>query len=343
MNEMTNSHILMGQFDYYEPASIEEAISLLQKYGEHARLLAGGTDLLVQMKMERIAPSHLISLGAIQDMEYIITRQDGLEIGARTSIRAIAHNATVRSFFPALAEACESFSTTQTQIMGTLGGNLCNASPASDSAPALIVQKANAIIEGLGGIRSIPVENFFLNPGVSALKRGELLRAVLLPWPVSKSGEAFLKISRVAADIAKVNVAAILERDGERVRSCRLAFGSVAPTPRRAKRSEAILEGKRFTQKLIAEAAQTAVAEMVPIDDVRSGDGTFSIICEVNDLPAVKDVATEAGFTVEESEMEWMPKDYVSIDEESIEAKAYKFLEGIEEVDDVQNVYTNLG
>ena len=234
------------------------------------RLLAGGTDLLVQMKMEHVTPMHLISLSAIQDLEYITTRQDGIEIGARTSIRAISQDITVRSIFPALAEACESFSTTQIQIMGTLGGNLCHASPASDAAPALIVQKADAVIEGPGGMRSLPIEDFFLAPGVSALEKGELLKAVLLPWPDSKSGQVFLKVSRVAADIAKVNVAAILERDGERIRSCRLAFGAVAPTPWRAKSAEEVLEGQQFTQELIAEAAQTAAGETAPIDDVRS-------------------------------------------------------------------------
>jgi len=273
-HQMTNSHILVNEFEYLEPVSVGEAISLLNQYGDRARVLAGGTDLIVQMKMERLAPEYLISVRKVPGLEGIAFQDGGMRIGARTSIRAIRNSPQVRTYYPALAEACASFSTTQVQMMGTVGGNLCNGSPASDSAPALIVFGAETVIEGPGGERRLPVEEFFLEPGKTALRKGELLTAVVLPTPPrageGSAGSAFLKVSRVTADLAKVNAAVVLVRDGDRIVDCRLAFGSVASTPIRARKAEALLAGQAFSADLVAEAARMASEEVSPIDDVRS-------------------------------------------------------------------------
>jgi len=273
-HQMTNSHILVNEFEYLEPSSVGEAISLLNQYGDRARVLAGGTDLIVQMKMERLAPEYLISVRKVPGLEGIAFQDGGMRIGARTSIRAIRNSPQVRTYYPALAEACASFSTTQVQMMGTVGGNLCNGSPASDSAPALIVFGAETVIEGPGGERRLPVEEFFLGPGKTALRVGELLTAVVLPTPPRAGegsvGSAFLKVSRVTADLAKANAAVMLVREGDRIVDCRLAFGSVAPTPIRARKAEALLAGQAFSADLVAEAARVASEEVVPIDDVRS-------------------------------------------------------------------------
>ena len=267
---MTNSHILVNEFEYLEPTSVEEAISLLSQYGGRARVLAGGTDLIVQMKMERLAPEYLISIRRVPGLEGIVFRDGDMRIGARTSIRAIRNSPRVRTYYPALAEACASFSTTQVQVMGTIGGNLCNGSPASDSAPALIAFGAEAVVVGHDGERRLPLEEFFLGPGETALRGGELLTAVVLPRPQGSTGSAFLKVSRVTADIAKVNAAVVLVREGRCIADCRLAFGSVAPTPVRAREAEALLVGRAFNADLVAEAARIASEEVAPIDDVRS-------------------------------------------------------------------------
>lgn len=267
---ITNSHILVHEFDYLEPTSVKEAVDLLARYGPEARVLAGGTDLIVQMKMERLAPHYVVSIGRIPGLDEIEAQNGRTRIGARTSIRALRNDPWVRAHYLALAEACASFSTTQVQVMGTIGGNLGNASPASDTAPALIAYGAEAVIRGPDGERRLPLEEFFVGPGRSILQPGELLVAVELPPPPPDAGGAFLKIARVTADLAKVNAAVVLVRDGDRIADARLVFGSVAPTPLRARRAEAVLIGQRFAEEVVAEAARVASEEVRPIDDVRS-------------------------------------------------------------------------
>ncbi len=294
---MTNSHILLHRFDYYEPATLDEAIGLLVQYHGRAKILAGGTDLLVQMKMERTAPQAVISIGRIPGLDQITEQEDGLHIGARASIRAIERyqgsgirdqesgcpeggeqRSEARSQrvarYAALAEACASFSTAQVQTMGTIGGNLGNGSPASDSAPALIAHRAEVILAGPAGTRRLPLEQFFLGPGKAVLQADELITEVVLPARsvgVSRSGgSAFRKIGRVAADIAKASAAVEIVRDGARVVDCRMAFGSVAPTPLRTRNAEQALIGQVWDPALVERAAALAASEVSPIDDVRS-------------------------------------------------------------------------
>lgn len=270
MNQMTNSHILAHEFDYFQPSTVGEAIALLTEHGRGARLLAGGTDLIVQMKMERLAPECLIDIHKIPDLDEVEPQSDGLRIGARTRIWDIANDPEVRAGYTALAEACASFSTTQIQSMGTVGGNLCNGSPASDSAPPLIAFDTDALLESSSGQRKLPLEEFFLAPGQTALGEGEMLVGLAIPRPGPGTGSAFLKVSRVHADIAKANAAAALVRADDRIVDCRLVFGSVAPRPVRARRAETLLKGKAFHADLIADAAEAAAEEVAPIDDVRS-------------------------------------------------------------------------
>jgi CO/xanthine dehydrogenase FAD-binding subunit len=278
MNEMTNSHILVHGFEYLEPASLEEAIALLSEYGDRAQVLAGGTYLLVQMKMERVAPQCVINVDKVPGLDGIASQDGGLRVGALTKIRAIRNAPQVQAGYPALAEACAAFGSTQIQMMGTIGGNLCNGSPASDTVPALMAFGAQLVLAGPDGERVLPVEEFLPGPGRTALRDGELLVAIQLPPPPAPppggegggAGSAFVKISRVAADLAKASVAAVLVREGDRVVECRLAFGSVGPTVSRARAAEEVLAGKPFSAELALEAGQVAAEEISPIDDVRS-------------------------------------------------------------------------
>lgn len=269
-HQMTNSHILLGRFDYFEPASLEEAIGLLEQHGEGARLLAGGTDLVVQMKMERVSPHAVISLAGIPGLRRIEARDGSLFIGSGATIAAIERDPRIRQRHPSLADACASFSTTQVQVMGTIGGNICNGSPAADCAPALLVAGAEVDIAGPRGTRRLPIERFFAGPGRTVVEKGEILAGVVLPAPPAGAGSAFLKIGRVAADVAKASVALVLIRDGGRIADCRIAFGSVAPTPLRSGRAERVLAGRVFNQEALSEAAEIAALEVAPIDDVRS-------------------------------------------------------------------------
>ena len=270
MHGMTNSHILVPEFEYLQPRSVKEAVAVLARYGDRARVLAGGTDLIVQMKMERLAPKYLVDIRKMPGLRGITFSSGSIHIGAGSSIWTLRHDPDIRTHFPAFAEACASFSTTQVQFMGTIGGNLCNGSPASDCAPILIALGARAVIQDADGQRQLPLEDFFLGPGKTALRSGELLVGVAIPRPQPGTGSAFLKIGRVTADLAKVNAAAVLVREGDRIASCRLAFGSVAPKPMRMNKAEALLAGQAFGADIVAEAARIAAQEAAPIDDVRS-------------------------------------------------------------------------
>lgn len=270
MNEMTNSHILVHEFSYLEPRTLEAALALLAQHGGQARPLAGGTDLLVQLKMERLKPKALVNISKVPGLSGIEQRDDVLWVGALTPIRALRTESLIQAWYPALAEASRAFSTTQVQYMGTVGGNLCNGSPASDSAPALIAYGAQLELRALDGLRRLPLEEFFLGPGQTALRPGELLTGLALPRPQPGTGAAFLKISRVAADIAKANAAILVVREGEHIADCRLVYGSVAPTPFRARHAESLLIGRPFSPELAAEVARAAAEEVSPINDVRS-------------------------------------------------------------------------
>ncbi len=286
INHMTDSHILVNDFTLCEPVTVDEAIALLAEHGSDARAMSGGTDLLVHMKMERTAPDYVVSLNRIQGLAGVHVEEGRLRIGALTTIADIASDPDVRRECLALAEACDSFSTRQVQVMATIGGNLCNGSPASDTAPALMALSADVELRGPEGVRYLPLRMFLKGPGKTALHRGEVLTQVLVPRPApapkpervedlffsadTGTGSAFLKIGRVSADIAKASAAVLLVRDGERVVHARLAFGAVGPTPMRARGAEARLTGRPFDASLAEDAARLAAEEVSPIDDVRS-------------------------------------------------------------------------
>jgi len=265
----TNTHILFHEFDYLAPASITEVTELLAAHGDGARVMAGGTDLLVQMKMERQHPQTVVSLRRVAALNHI-TPNGGLTLGATTPIRLLYQALVSSGQYAALAEACNWFSTVQIMNMATVGGNLCNASPAADSAPSLLVHSAAVSLQSREGERTLPLDSFFLGPGRTALRPGELLTAVHLPPSAPNTGSAFIKLARVVADISQVCAAVQLTREDNLIRAARIAFGSVAPTPVRAVRAEAALVGQPFSLELAEHAASLAAQEISPITDVRA-------------------------------------------------------------------------
>ncbi|NWF56819.1 MAG: xanthine dehydrogenase family protein subunit M [Syntrophaceae bacterium] len=269
---MVNTHILPQEFSYHEPHTLAEAVSLLQAQGSSAKVLAGGTDLLVLMKLGKVQPRHIVSISKIPALRFQ-TERDGLSLGPLVLHRDLEKSQGVREKFTALFEAARSVTSVQVRNMGTLGGNICHASPAADSPPALIALGAQIKIEGVGGGRAMLLEDFFTGPGKTDLKPGEVLAEIQVPDPGPASGSAFLKLTRVAADLAKVNVAAFIQRDQEVCRECRIASGAVAPTPMRLKQAEAVLRGKRFEEALCRLAGEKAAEEIQPITDIRSTAG----------------------------------------------------------------------
>jgi len=270
-NHMTNTHILVNDFAYFEPATVEEAIELLLQVETGAYLIAGGTQLLIQMKMERDAPQALISLNKIPGLDDIYLNDQGeLEIGACAGIHTLRHHPLVRADYLALSQACESFGSSQIEIMATLGGNLCTASPASDTVPALLVFDAELVIVGPQGERRLPAAAFTHGPGRVDLRKGEILTKIILPTPPKDSTSAFHKMVRVVADLAKASMAIMLTKDGDRISECRLAYGSVAPVVLRLPEVENMLRGQLVTDDLLAMAGRKAGESISPIDDIRS-------------------------------------------------------------------------
>ena len=268
-HDMTNSHLLVQTFDYHEPATLEEAVTLLAEE-DQAAVLAGGTFLLVQMKMEQTAPECLVNIGRLPGLTGIEGSDHGLAVGGMTTIWELRNADVIGADYTALAEACAAFGSTQIQLTGTLGGNVCNGSPASDTVPALMALGAELVLAGPDGQRTVPLEDFLVGPGDVATEPGELLTMIRLPKTKAGSGSAFVKISRVRADLAKASAAAWMEREGERITACRLAFGAVGPTVLRARSAEEMLVGEAFTPELALAAGEAAMEEVAPIDDVRS-------------------------------------------------------------------------
>ena len=263
----------LPKFDYLEPKTIDEACSLLAKYKDKARVIAGGTDLLVSMKTRDITPQYIVNIKAIPDLDGIsYSQKEGLKLGALTTLRDIERSPVIRERFPILADAAHQTGTPHIRNVGTVGGNLCNAAPSADTAPPLIGLGAKVKIRGVQGERTVALEDFFLGPGESVLQPGEILTEILVPNQPPHTRGAYLKRpTRTIMDIAVVGVAVVitLGAKGTNVIDAGIVLGAVAPTPIRARKAEAIIMGKTIQDELIDRAAQAAAEEAKPISDVR--------------------------------------------------------------------------
>ena len=268
-----NTRIIPIEFEYFEPKSLSEALELLDKFGKEGRILAGGTDLIVQMKIRRKTPKYVINIKKIPGLAFIRMDDDGLRIGAATKLRALEKSGVVRRYYQALYEAIKSMASVQIRNMGTIGGNLCNASPAADTAPPLMIYEAKLKLISKKGERLVPVTKFFKGPGITVCEPNELLLEIIIPKPpTERFGSKFIKIARTSMDLAKVNVAVAikLSDDMKSIEDVKIALGSVAPTPIRAYSAEDFLKGKEFIEENVEKAAEIASAETKPITDVRS-------------------------------------------------------------------------
>jgi len=264
----------LPKFVYHVPKSVSEALDLLTKYGETAKVFAGGTDLLVSMKKREIAPEHLINLKGIAELKGIHhDPREGIRIGALVTLEEIEHSKIVKDKFCVLWDAVNVMASSQVRSLGTIGGNLCSAVPSADTAPPLIALGASVKMVGIHGERSVLVENFFRGPKESVLQRNEILTQILLPNPPQRSSGAYLKLMRRSAlDLAIVGVAAFLRLDPNKqiCSDARIALGAVAPTPIRAPMAEEILIHKEIDEVLAGVAGKVASMVCRPIDDIRS-------------------------------------------------------------------------
>lgn len=262
----------MKEFDYAAPTTLDEAIRLLAGSNGDARPLAGGTDLIAQMKEGRKKPALVVDVKRIPELQVLaFSETEGLRIGAAVPCTDVAGYEPVRARYPAIAYAASLVGSIQIQNRASVGGNLCNAAPSADVAPPLIGYQARAVLAGPGGRREILLEDFFAGPGKTVLGKGELLVEIRLPVPPARSAGAYLRfIPREEMDIAVAGVGSWVEVGGDgRVRAARIALAAVAPTPLRAWPAEEFLAGKLLAEGSRAEAGRLAAAAARPIDDVR--------------------------------------------------------------------------
>jgi carbon-monoxide dehydrogenase medium subunit len=263
----------MRRFGYYEPKTIKEACNLLFQFREDAIALAGGTDLIPRMRRGLIAPNHIVNIKKIRGLNSIIEEgENGLRIGALITLSELAGNPVIRDQFPMIRTAANSIGSLQVRNLATLGGNLCNAAPSADMAPALLVMESTVKIAGLKGQREIPLEDFFVGPGEVNLERGEMLTEIHLPLPPPHAKQIYVKHSvRRSMDIALVGVAVYLclHKKTGLCREVRIALGAVAPTPIRAKGTEKMILGKALKEIPLTSIGEMVSSEASPISDVR--------------------------------------------------------------------------
>jgi CO/xanthine dehydrogenase FAD-binding subunit len=274
----------MKEFDYVRPSSLQEACAALVCDDRSVRPLAGGTDLLVQMREGGLRPRALVSLRDVPGLRFIRLGDGGsLQIGAATTLSAIENSPEVREHFPAIAEAASFIGSVQVRDRATIGGNLCNAAPSADTAPILIAYGALATMSDGRAERTVPLEEFFTGPGQTVLKPGELLTAITIPAPAARTFGKYYKTFRSAMDCCTVGVGVCaVFADGSRMlEDVRLVMGAVAPTPMRALACEELLRGQALDDELIAQVGVRAAAEIKPITDVRASAEYRKVLAEV--------------------------------------------------------------
>ena len=264
----------MARFDYLEPHSLEEALGMLEEHGARARLVAGSTDFLVRWRTGVWRPEVVVCMQHVPELAGIdFNDDDGLSIGALATVQDIEQNPTVRARYPALAAGATAFAGVQVRNLATIVGNVCNASPAGDTLPALLAYDAQCRIVNPNGERWMALTEVFVGPGQTAVESGEIMTEIRLPTPPPNSGGLYIKHSpRGAMDISAVGAASVMSLGSDGAcASVRIALGAVAPTPIRAFGAEGRLVGQAPTDENIAESARLAAQSSSPIADVRSG------------------------------------------------------------------------
>ncbi len=259
----------LPKFNYFSPSSLGETFKILRDYKGKSRLLAGGTDLLVKMKKGAVSPDVVVDLSKIPELSFIELAGGNLCIGGLTRLADIGESFLVREKAPALAEAIDVLASSQVRNRATIAGNLCNASPAADTAPPLLALDASVKLRSPDGERIVPLAEFFLGPEQTVAKPDEVLTEVIIP--LQEGSSAFIKLGRRKAfTLSVTSVAAFTRVKDGRFEEVRVALGAVSPTPMRARKVEEALKGKEVNEENIEKAAEAVKEECCPITDVRA-------------------------------------------------------------------------
>jgi carbon-monoxide dehydrogenase medium subunit len=270
------------RFEFFSPKTIQEAIDILQTY-DNARVMAGGTDLLLKLKKGEIQSEVVVGLKNIEGLNRIVYAADkGLTIGATVLLAEVAGDKTIHKNYPGISAAARKTANVQIRNMGTVIGNLCNASPSADNAPMLLVLDGRLNIVGSDGIRRLALKDFFKGPGITDLGKSEIVESIDVPPPEPNTGTSYLSLSaRGQVDCTAVGVAVKLTKAGNICKDVKIAIGACASTPLRLLEAEASLNGKSLSEKQIEQAAKIAAEKTRPIDDVRASAAYRSVVVEV--------------------------------------------------------------
>ena len=270
-------------FEYLTPSNISDAVALLQKHGDEAKILAGGHSLIPAMRLRLAEPGYLIDISGIGGLDYIQEESGQLRIGAMTCEAALEESEIVQSKYPLLLDTAKMIADPSVRNMATVGGNLAHGDPANDHPATMLALRASVIAEGPNGTREIKIDNFFPDFFTTALSEDEILTEIRIPTPPSTSGGAYLKIERKVGDYAAAAVACQLNIDSSgSIENIGLGLTNVGSTPIRASSAEELLKGKKPDENMLAEAGRLAAADSEPMEDLR-GSAEYKIAL-VNEL-----------------------------------------------------------
>ena len=270
-------------FEYLTPSNISDAVALLQKHGDEAKILAGGHSLIPAMRLRLAEPGYLIDISGIGGLDYIQEEAGQLRIGAMTCEAALEESEIVQRKFPLLLDTAKMIADPSVRNMATVGGNLAHGDPANDHPATMLALRASVIAEGPNGTREIKIDNFFPDFFTTALSEDEILTEIRIPSPPSASGGAYLKIERKVGDYAAAAVACQLNIDPSgSIDNIGLGLTNVGSTPIRASRAEELLKGKKPDENMLAEAGRLAAADSEPMEDLRgSADYKKALVNEL--------------------------------------------------------------
>lgn len=261
--------MIPAPFDYHAPQTLEEAIALLGRFGDTAKILAGGQSLIPAMRFRLALPETLVDIGRIRDLAYVEERGDHLAIGAMTREHALEASPAVAASYPLLLDTAKVIADPLVRNKATVGGNLAHADPANDHPATMLAYGAQIVARGAKGTRTIAIDDLFVGLFETSMAPGEILTEIRIPRPGKHSGGAYLKIERKVGDYAVAAVAVQLELDGAAVKHVRIGLTNVSPIPIRARAAEAALTGKRPDDAVLEAAGQAAAAECDPSADLR--------------------------------------------------------------------------
>ena len=263
--------MLLPKFDFHEPKTLKEACQILAQYGTKAKLIAGGTDLMVNMKKKILSPEQVVSISRIGELKKLDTSGNSIRIGACFTVAELSSSDMIQKRLSALCNGAKNLGTPLIRNLATIGGNIGSARPAADLPPSLMAYGAQVVLNCISGERTLPLEKFFLGPGFTAAKPDEVLTEIRIPAPQPRSGAGYINIGiRKGQDCNIVNVASFIELDKNGIiQNARIVMGCVGPMPLRARSAENILVGKKPGEALFAGAGAAAGSESAPIDDFR--------------------------------------------------------------------------